>query len=407
MMTRRRLAGSAVGGAVALAGLCAAGLGTLTTSHLENAAASIAEGVSTRPEPAVATTAASVLAAAADANVPASVVADTSAAAAPAAEPAASEPVPPSPAAAAPAIEPVATEPVPPPPIAAAPAVEPVSTDPVPPAPTRGMQLASLPPSNAADDELKPSERPPGAAEQCTTDACVDAYLFALYERASKVDTEKVPEQHKVTIKKKGKVRTVTRTVIKYVVSDFTWKDPAAAQHAGMSLKDYVIGGMDHDFRLTLYRALRKLDDAGFMPGITSAFRDDYRQSIATGNKASSDRSYHGGSLRGGYGHGLAADIVSVKGDTRLERFAASEQMWAWIDAHEKELGIGRPYLDRDPPHVGPLEGTEYRVKRSLAHLQRRAAKTKKAAKPRSTTKQLSGAHDPARAGTQSRQSPG
>ena len=124
----------------------------------------------------------------------------------------------------------------------------------------------------------------------------------------------------KVTIKKKNKTRTVTKTIIKtntkYVAGDFTWKDPIAAKKAGMSLKDYVIGGMDPGFKLKLYRALRAMDDAGLMPGITSAFRDDYRQSIASGNKAASDSSYHGGSRRGGYGRGLAADLVSVKGET-------------------------------------------------------------------------------------------
>ena len=31
-----------------------------------------------------------------------------------------------------------------------------------------------------------------------------------------------------------------------------------------------------------------------------------------------------------------------------------------WIDAHGKEFGIGRPYLDKDPPHVGPIDGKEY-----------------------------------------------
>ena len=34
------------------------------------------------------------------------------------------------------------------------------------------------------------------------------------------------------------------------------------------------------------------------------------------GLKAATDRSYHGGSFRGGYGRGLAADVVSVKGRT-------------------------------------------------------------------------------------------
>ena len=75
--------------------------------------------------------------------------------------------------------------------------------------------------------------------------------------------------------------------------------------------------------------------------GIASAFRDDYRQSIASGLKAASDRSYHGGSFHGGYGHGLAADVVSVKGATKSERWISTEALWKWIDAHGKEYGIG------------------------------------------------------------------
>ncbi|HEV2626591.1 MAG TPA: hypothetical protein VGV62_16045, partial [Xanthobacteraceae bacterium] len=155
-----------------------------------------------------------------------------------------------------------------------------------------------------------------------------------------------------------------------YVTEDFGWKDPKAALNAGMSLKDYVIGGMDRDFRTKLYHALRAMDDAGLSPGITSGFRDDYRQELANGNKAAPDSSYHGGSRRGGYGHGLAADLVSVKGETRAERCTWSEILWKWIDAHEKELGIGRPYLDKDPPHVAPIDGKEYADKRSAAKAQ-------------------------------------
>jgi len=131
-----------------------------------------------------------------------------------------------------------------------------------------------------------------------------------------------------------------------------------------MSLKDYVIEGMDPGFKLKLFRALRAMEEAGLMPGITGAFRDDYRQAIASGNKAASDSSYHGGSRRGGYGHGLSADLVSINGETRMQRFASSKELRKWIDAHENELGIGRPYLDRDPPHVAPLDGKEYAAKR-------------------------------------------
>ena len=171
----------------------------------------------------------------------------------------------------------------------------------------------------------------------------------------------------RVTVKKKGKSRTVTKTVTKLVDEDFTWKDPQAAQKAGMSLLQYVIGGMDRGFRVKLYHFFRAMDDAGLEPGMTSAFRDDYRQSIASGHKAATDRSYHGGTRRGGYGHGLAADVVSVKGETRSERWSSTETLWKWIDAHGKEFGIGRPYLDRDPPHIAPTDGKEYADHRGVS----------------------------------------
>jgi hypothetical protein len=237
-------------------------------------------------------------------------------------------------------------------------------SQPTPPPETR-VPLVSLFRPDPAKEYPQPAARPVETLDEClVVEICIDEYLWSLYERTPKVDTNKVTERIKTTVKKKGKTRTVIKTITKYVVGDFTWKDPIAAQRAGMSLKDYVIGGMDRDFRLKLFRALRAVDDAGLMPGITSAFRDDYRQSIAAGNKAASDSSYHGGSRRGGYGHGLAVDLVSVKGETRIQRFASSEELWKWIDAHEKELGVGRPYLDRDPPHVTPIDGKEYAAKR-------------------------------------------
>jgi hypothetical protein len=191
-------------------------------------------------------------------------------------------------------------------------------------------------------------------------EGCIDQYLWSVYQRAPKEDTIKVIERRKVTIKVDGKERTVIKEFTTLVDEDFTWKDPKAAEKAGMSLQEYVIGGMDRDFKLKLYHALRAMDDAGLFPGITSAFRDDYRQSLASGLKAATNRSYHGGSLRGGYGHGLAADLVSARGETRAERFIASESLWKWIDAHGKDFGIGRPYLDKDPAHVAPIDGKEY-----------------------------------------------
>ena len=250
---------------------------------------------------------------------------------------------------------------------------------PTPPPETR-VQLVSLSMLKEVKEYPKPAVRPVETPDEClVAEICIDEYLWSLYERTPKIDTNKVTEQIKTTVKKKGKTRTVIKTITKYVVGDFTWKDPIAAQRAGMSLKDYVIGGMDRRFKLKLYHALRAMDDAGLMPGITSAFRDDYRQSIASGNKAASDSSYHGGSRRGGYGHALAADLVSVKGETRVERYASSEELWKWIDAHEKELGIGRPYLDRDPPHVAPIDGKEYADKRGRTNVQKAGLQTKNA----------------------------
>jgi len=205
---------------------------------------------------------------------------------------------------------------------------------------------------------LKPSD------ECLATLDCIDQYLWSVYGRARKIDTIKVKERIKVTVTEKGKSRTVMKTITKLVDEDFTWKDPHAARKAGMLVPEYVIGGMDRGFKARLYRLFRALDDAGLAPGMTSGFRDDYRQSIARGNKAASGSSYHGGSRRGGYGHGLAADVVSVKGETSSERWSSSERLWKWIDVHGNEFGIGRPYLDKDPPHIAPIDGKEYADKR-------------------------------------------
>jgi hypothetical protein len=197
--------------------------------------------------------------------------------------------------------------------------------------------------------------------DEClVADICIDRYLWALYQRTPKLDTIKEHERRKVTVKKKGKTKTVTKSFTKLVDEDFTWKDPKAAEKAGVPMMDYVIGGMDRSFKRKLFHTLHAAEQAGLSPGITSAFRDDYRQSIASGLKAATDRSYHGGSFRGGYGHGLAADVVSVKGATRAQRWISTESFWKWIDAHGKEFGIGRPYLDRDPPHLAPIDGKEY-----------------------------------------------
>ncbi len=215
-------------------------------------------------------------------------------------------------------------------------------------------------PDPARDDARETASSIETVDECLVMDICVDRYLWTLYQRTPKLDTIKEHERRKVTVKRKGKTVTVTRTFTRLVDEDFAWKDPKAADKARMTMTDYVIGGMDRSFKLKLYYMLHAADAAGLSPGITSAFRDDYRQSIASGLKAATDRSYHGGSSRGGYGHGLAADVVSVKGATKAERWISTESFWKWIDDHGKEFGIGRPYLDRDPPHLAPIDGKEY-----------------------------------------------
>jgi hypothetical protein len=168
-------------------------------------------------------------------------------------------------------------------------------------------------PSNA--DEAPP---PPKRAAAIMDE--VDDYLWEVYQRAPS--------------KRDG-------------AGDFTWKDPAAAKRFGISMPAYVISGMDPDFREQLFHAGRAMDEAGIRWSILSAFRDDYRQSIASGLKASASNSLHGGKRRtGGYGHGQAVDVTSENGN--------SSAVWHWIDAHGGKFGLYRPMPGADPAHVQP-----------------------------------------------------
>jgi hypothetical protein len=273
----------------------------------------------------------------------------------------------------------------------------PTDSSPLPAAELPLVQLASADPFDLAPNDVKPSDVRKAVVlieipDECL-EACIDRYLWALYQRTPKEDSLKVREQRKVTIKRKGRMVTVTRSFTRLVDQDFTWKDPKAAERVGMPMMDYVIGGMDRSFRTKLFHTLRAAELAGLSPGITSAFRDDYRQSIASGMKAATDRSYHGGSFRGGYGHGLAADVVSIDGATRDQRWTSTEKFWKWIDAHGKEFGIGRPYLGRDPPHVAPTDGREYAAHNPGMRVQHADADSKKG-------KRLAMRHDRAAAKT-------
>jgi hypothetical protein len=127
---------------------------------------------------------------------------------------------------------------------------------------------------------------------------------------------------------------------------DFTWKDPTAAKRMGLSLQDYVIGGMAPAFREQLYNAGRAMDADGIHWSMLSAFRDDYRQRLAAGFKARGGNSLHGGSRRtGGYGHGRAVDVTAGEGTN-------PEDVWKWIDSHGAKYGLARPMPGNDPAHV-------------------------------------------------------
>ncbi|HEX6217568.1 MAG TPA: hypothetical protein VFZ38_22200 [Vicinamibacterales bacterium] len=146
----------------------------------------------------------------------------------------------------------------------------------------------------------------------------VERYLWEVYQRAP--------------VKKDGS-------------GDFTWKDPVAAKRFGISMPAYVISGMDPDFREQLYHAGKAMDAAGIRWAILSAFRDDYRQSLASGFKASARNSLHGGSARvGGYGHGRAVDVTGEDNNPT--------PIWKWLDAHGAKYGLHRPMPGNDPAHV-------------------------------------------------------
>jgi hypothetical protein len=194
-------------------------------------------------------------------------------------------------------------------PVASAPARETASPDPAAPEP--GLAEAGLIASHGV----------PGAAPAPDPEMDeVNQYLWSVYQRTA--------TKHDGT-------------------GDFTWKDVAAAARMGLSLGDYVIGGMDRDFRELLYRAGLAMDAAGLRWSILSAFRDDYRQVLASGYKAHTGDSLHGGSATvGGYGHGCAIDIVDADLKARL--------VWNWIATNGAQFGLDRPLAGLDPAHVQP-----------------------------------------------------
>ena len=133
---------------------------------------------------------------------------------------------------------------------------------------TPPVQMATPSTSNAVPKDTKDALDSIEILDEClVAEICIDRYLWALYERTPKEDTIKVQEQRKVTVKKKRKTVTVTKSFTTLVDENFTWKDPKAAEKAGMPMMDYVIGGMDRSFKLKLFHMLRAAEEAGLSPG--------------------------------------------------------------------------------------------------------------------------------------------
>jgi hypothetical protein len=202
------------------------------------------------------------------------------------------------------------------PPAASLPAGPPVE-------PAAKSPAASSPESSPASAPAKLPAAPRVAKAKSLVE--IDQYLWSVYQRSStKRDSN----------------------------GDFTWKDEAAAARLGLVTKQYVIGGMDPDFRTLLYSLGHAMDAAGLHWTILSGFRDDYRQGLASGYKAHVGNSFHGGSrATGGYGHGCAADIEASEGE------GGSNALWRWVDQHGEKYGIFRPMKGIDPAHIQPTGG--------------------------------------------------
>src|SRR5260370_19751877 len=132
----------------------------------------------------------------------------------------------------------------------------------MPPSETPPVQVATASKPDPVPNDAKETVSPIEILHDClVADICSDRYLWALYQRTPKVDTIKVHERRKVTVKKKGKTVTVTKSFTRLVDEDFAWKDPKAAEKAGMPMMDYVIGGMDRSFKLKLFHTLRAAEE--------------------------------------------------------------------------------------------------------------------------------------------------
>src|SRR5262249_45890735 len=65
-------------------------------------------------------------------------------------------------------------------------------------------------------------------------------------------------------------------------------------------------------------------------------------------------------------GTGLGPVVWAARGVRRLGGGAQRKACGRGGAPPDKEFGIGRPYLDKDPPHIAPIDGKEYADKRGV-----------------------------------------
>jgi hypothetical protein len=77
----------------------------------------------------------------------------------------------------------------------------------------RPVQVATAGTPNAVPEDTKDAVSSIKILDECLVgEICIDRYLWALYQRTPKEDTIKVQELRKVTVKKKEKTVTVTKS---------------------------------------------------------------------------------------------------------------------------------------------------------------------------------------------------
>ena len=124
---------------------------------------------------------------------------------------------------------------------------------------------------------------------------------------------------------------------------DFTWKDPAAAKRMDMSLPEYVIGGMDPDFREQLYHAGQAMDAAGIQWSCSA-------HSVTIIVKASPRDTRPGSESRctaaAGRREAMATAALSIS-----QRRWRAEYRLEWIDANGANSVFIRPIPGRSGAH--------------------------------------------------------